>query len=105
MPDKVLNYISEYKENSNSDFVIIHVYRDCYGKDKIFILNFGKTIIIMSNSGEKISEFLIQEFNYYLREKKEPILNAVYSNSYFIAKIHFNNDRHQGGKFYEEKIV
>jgi hypothetical protein len=103
LPDKVLNYISEYRENSNPEFVIIYVYRDHRNTDKVFILNFGKRIVITSNTGEKILEFLPQEFNYYLKEKKEPVLNAVYGNSYFIAKIKFNKE--ENGGIYEKEII
>ncbi len=103
LPDKVLNYISEYREDSNPDYVIIYAYRDHANTDKVFILNFGKSIIIISRAGEKIIEFLPQEFNYYLKEKKEPVLNAVYGNSYFIAKIKFNKE--ENGGFYEQKSI
>ena len=102
LPDKVLNYISEYKEESNPDFVIIYVYRDHFNKDKVFILNFGKSVVIISHAGTKILEFLPQEFNYYLKDINDPVLNAVYGNSYFIAKIKFNENH---GGIYEKSII
>ena len=102
LPDKVFNFISEYREELNPDFVIIYVYRDHFNTDKVFILNFGKSVVIISRSGEKIIEFLPQEFNYYLKDKRDPVLNAVYGNSYFISKIQFN--KNNGGIRHEESI-